>query len=621
MALAIGANDVANAFGTSVGSQTLKLWQACLLAGIFEFAGAMLLGSPVADTVGFYLADIQDFLYTPEVLAYGMMCALASSAAWVTWATFMGLAISTTHSIIGGIVGFALVFNGPSGVVWEESQTGFPFHHGIVTIVLSWVITPFLSAAVASLIYLANRHLILRRNNSVKLAFLATPLLVGVTLYISLFLVLSKPPHLRGLVNDRGDLQVQGADDKLHWSLAKAAWVSAIITAGGILLIVTLGFLLIRGHISSKWLKDWSARLAGTVEATNTDPSNHTNRDPGNLNPVPSIHTNRDPSNHGNHTMSMNMFNISERHLFAEGLVSQAGWLKDWSARLAGVVEATNIDPSNHTNRDPSHHTNLDPSNHGNRDPSNRGNRDPSNHGNHTMSMYPISERPESGVIVQSSVAAQAHSSMSIVKEWITRVSTKGLHKDIFVGVTNNETVSRIHGGAENYDVETEKVYNYLLVFSACCLAFAHGGNDVANAVAPFSTIWHIYCTWSVTDETSTPTWILAVGGISMVIGLATLGYKVMRTIGVDLIMLSPSRGFSANLATALVVSLCSGLAIPVGIGMCDNLRHGTNVRLLVKTITAWLSTMVITGVMSAALFALGVFSPSQTHNDRIFKA
>lgn len=100
-AYGIGANDVANAFATSVGAKALTLPQAVMIAGIFEFAGAVLLGSSVTDTIRKNVAETADFREDPEVLMYGMMCVIASTGLWLILASYLELPVSTTHSVIG----------------------------------------------------------------------------------------------------------------------------------------------------------------------------------------------------------------------------------------------------------------------------------------------------------------------------------------------------------------------------------------------------------------------------------------------------------------------------------------------------------------------------------------
>lgn len=109
MAFGIGANDVSNAMGTSVGSGTITAKQAILVAMVFEFAGAYLAGGEVTETIKSGIIDVQEFANTPDVLVLGMMAALFAAGTWLLIASKMGWPVSTTHSIIGAIIGFALV--------------------------------------------------------------------------------------------------------------------------------------------------------------------------------------------------------------------------------------------------------------------------------------------------------------------------------------------------------------------------------------------------------------------------------------------------------------------------------------------------------------------------------
>ena len=104
-AYGIGANDVANAFATSVGSKALTLKQAIIIAGIFEFAGSVLLGSSVTSTIRKNIADTAEFEDDPEVLIYGMLCVISATGLWLLLASYLELPVSTTHSVIGGDAG------------------------------------------------------------------------------------------------------------------------------------------------------------------------------------------------------------------------------------------------------------------------------------------------------------------------------------------------------------------------------------------------------------------------------------------------------------------------------------------------------------------------------------
>ncbi|OJH74678.1 Low-affinity inorganic phosphate transporter 1 [Vibrio vulnificus] len=150
MAIGIGANDVANAMGTSVGSKALTVKQAIIIAMIFEFAGAYLAGGEVTDTIRKGVIETSLFAHQPDVLVFGMMSALLAAGTWLLLASYMGWPVSTTHSIIGAIIGFACVSVGTEAVDWSSVQ-------GIVG---SWIITPLISGFFAYVIFVSAQRLI-----------------------------------------------------------------------------------------------------------------------------------------------------------------------------------------------------------------------------------------------------------------------------------------------------------------------------------------------------------------------------------------------------------------------------------------------------------------------------
>lgn len=120
MAIGIGANDVANAMGTSVGSKALTVKQAIIIAMIFEFAGAYLAGGEVTDTIRKGVIETSLFTQHPDILIYGMLSALLAAGTWLLVASYMGWPVSTTHSIIGAIIGFACISVGTHAVDWAS---------------------------------------------------------------------------------------------------------------------------------------------------------------------------------------------------------------------------------------------------------------------------------------------------------------------------------------------------------------------------------------------------------------------------------------------------------------------------------------------------------------------
>eukprot|EP00198_Chlamydomonas_reinhardtii_P005535 XP_001694871.1 sodium/phosphate symporter [Chlamydomonas reinhardtii] len=485
MAWGIGANDVANSFATSVGAKTITLRQACVIAGIFEFAGALGLGGEVARTIAGSIARPAAFQDMPEMFAYGMLCALISASTWLYIATYLSLAVSTTHSIIGAVLGFALVWGGSGAVVWNDRKKEFPYSTGLVPVVCSWFVSPITAGIAAGILYFFNRLIVLRRQNSTTLAIWVFPLLVFLTVFINLFFVIYK-----------------GASKVAGWTSHKAAWVSAVVAAGLFVLACFPGTWILRRQVTKDM--DEAAQKAADAEAN-------------------------------------------------------AGKEKE------GVEEAE-----------------------------------------------PTSK------------------AMKIFNS-IKKAATRGLDVDIHANVETDRAVHDLHAAAEVFSPETEQVYKYLQVFSACAVAFAHGANDVANAVGPFAGIYHVYRFWNVASNGETPIWVLAMGGAGIVVGLATYGYNIIVTLGVGLAKMTPARGYCAELAAGITISVASVYGLPVsttqiitgaemGVGLVESVRTGVNYKLLAKQFAAWVFTLIIAGFLSAAIFAFGAYAPSLTMGKDILK-
>ncbi|GFR48394.1 hypothetical protein Agub_g10288 [Astrephomene gubernaculifera] len=480
MAAGIGANDVANAFGTSVGAKTITLKQACLIAAVFEFAGSIGLGGEVTKTIAGSIARPSAFVNEPEIFAYGMMVALIAASFWVFLATYWSLAVSTTHAVIGAVMGFALVWGGKDSVVWNDHQTDFPYSKGLVPVVCSWFVSPIMSGIVAGFIFFVTRYVILRRENSTNWAIYMYPLLVFITVFINVFFVIFK-----------------GAKNVAHWESNKAAWVAACVAAGCFALACFPGIWVLRRQVKKDMER--AAQKAAAAEA-------------------------------------------------------KANKAQD------DDVEAP----------------------------------------------------------------AEPAGKMQQIFQKIKHAATRGLNQDIHKDVETDQDVADLHAAAEVFNPETEQVFKYLQVFSACAVSFSHGANDVANAVGPFSGIWFVYRNWAVSSSGDTPYWVLAMGGAGIVVGLATYGYNIMATLGVGLAKMTPSRGYSAEIATSFTVALASVYGLPIsttqcitgaeiGVGLVENLKSGVNYKLFGKQIAAWIFTLIVSGFLGAAIFSYGVFSPSLT--------
>lgn len=166
MAWGIGANDVANAMGTSVGARALTIKQAIAVAVVFEFSGAYLAGGQVTSTIRKGIVDVDAFSATPELLVFGMLASLLAAGSWLLLASWRGWPVSTTHSIVGAIIGFAVVALGVEAVQWSK----------VGQIVASWVVTPAISGLIAAILYFSAKKLIFEHEDAFKRAKFWVPL-------------------------------------------------------------------------------------------------------------------------------------------------------------------------------------------------------------------------------------------------------------------------------------------------------------------------------------------------------------------------------------------------------------------------------------------------------------
>ncbi len=397
MAFSIGANDVANAMGTSVGSKALTIKQAILIAGVLEFLGAYLVGGQVTKTVRGGILDPQISATAPELIVYGMLAALTAAGTWLVVASRLGWPVSTTHSIVGAIAGFGIVAFGFNVVQWEQ----------LTQIVASWVVSPLLCGILAYLIFSAIKWTILRHPDPVSRTRKWAPLYI-----FSVVVVISLVTLFKGLQNVDLDLTLA---ESLLWS--------------GILGI----FAVIAGHF------------------------------------------------------------------------------------LLGMI----------------------------------GNR------------------------------------------------------------PGAETVDAPSGDGQLAIVE--KMFGVLQIMSACAVAFAHGSNDVANAIGPLAAVVNISQSGVVNPESPVPGWLLLVGGIGIVIGLATMGYRVMATIGTKITELTPTRGYSAEFAAAITIVLASRLGLPIsttqtlvggvmGVGLAQGVK-ALDLSILGRIAASWIVTVPIGALLAIVFF------------------
>ncbi len=391
MAWGIGANDVANAMATSVGSRALTIKQAIVVAAIFEFLGAVLAGGEVTSTIRKGIVDADLLTGTPEYLIYGMLASLLAAGTWLLVASRNGWPVSTTHSIVGAIVGFAAAGIGIDAVQWGK----------VGTIVMSWVVSPLTAGFIAYVIYRSVQRLILRREDPLARAKRYVPVYIFLAAFtITLVTILKGLKHVG-----------------LNLSLPDS-YILAISIAVGIALI--------------------------------------------------------------------------------------------------GAFAIQRIEPDPQAEKDQHFYT-------------------------------------------------------------------------------------------------VERVFGVLMIVTACGMAFAHGSNDVANAIGPVAAVIGVAQSGTITAKSSLPLWVLMLGGGGIVIGLATFGRHVIATVGKKITQLTPSRGFAAELAAATTIVIASGTGIPIstthtlvgavlGVGMARGIE-AIDLRVVVRIFVSWVVTIPAGAVLAILFF------------------
>ena len=402
MAWGIGANDVANAMGTSVGSRALTIKQAIMIAIVFEFMGAYLAGGEVTSTIRKGIIDPAVLSDNPELMIYGMLSALLAAGTWLMIASMKGWPVSTTHSIVGAIVGFAAVGISMDAVHWGK----------VGSIVMSWVVSPVIAGTLSFGLFMSVKTLILDTEDPFHRAKKFIPIYMWMVGFM-----ISMVTLLKGLKHIGVEIDL-GFESKFMNALPLAAAIGLVVAG--------LGALLLR-------------------------------------------------------------------------------------------------------------------------------------------------------------------------------------------------RVKQVPNAANRFD-DVERVFAILMVFTACSMAFAHGSNDVANAVGPLAAIASTVATGEIAAKSAMPGWILLIGGLGIVFGLATYGWKVISTVGRKITELTPSRGFAAELGAASTVVVASATGLPIstthtlvgavlGVGMARGIA-ALNLRVVSTIFMSWIITLPAGAGLAIVFFFLfkGIF-------------
>ncbi|KAM3823082.1 sodium-dependent phosphate transporter 2 isoform 9-T14 [Vipera latastei] len=578
LAFSVGANDVANSFGTAVGSGVVTLRQACILASIFETTGSVLLGAKVGETIRKGIIDVNLYENSTVTLMAGEVSAMVGSAVWQLIASFLKLPISGTHCIVGSTIGFSLVAIGTQGVQWME----------LVKIVASWFISPLLSGMMSGALFLLIRFFILNKEDPVPNGLRALPVFYAATITINVFSIMYTGAPVLGIT--------------------LPMWAIVLVSIGVSIAFAALVWIFVcpwmKRKIASRLKKESALSKISdeSIDKIQEEDMPVFKELPGvkesdeSTIPLTSCETEdagvSDNIVNGSHPRVPYGRAFSMTHSTVKSPVSNGTFNFDGHMKSDIHVYHT-VHKDSGLYKDLLHKIHLD-----------RGNEDrPSQENNYKLlrrnNSYTCYTAAICGMPVHSSFKAADLSTPEDSEKLVTDTvsySKKRVRYDSYSSYCNAVAEAEIEaeeGGVEmklaselvdpnnpNEDTAEEErderdssevhlLFHFLQILTACFGSFAHGGNDVSNAIGPLVALWLIYDQGGVMQDSPTPVWLLLYGGIGICVGLWVWGRRVIQTMGKDLTPITPSSGFTIELASAFTVVIASNVGLPVSTTHC----------------------------------------------------
>ncbi|XP_061673328.1 sodium-dependent phosphate transporter 1-A [Syngnathoides biaculeatus] len=584
LAFSVGANDVANSFGTAVGSGVVTLRRACVLATVFETVGSVVLGARVSETIRKGIIDVQMYNGSEHVLMAGSISAMWGSAVWQLAASFLKLPISGTHCIVGATIGFSMVAKGHHGVKWVE----------LLRIVASWFLSPVLSGILSGILFYFVRKFILNKADPLPNGLRALPLFYSITVGINLLSIMFTGAPMLGF-------------DRMPW------WGTLCIAVG--CAVVTA--LLVRFVVCPRLKRKINQKIGAAPGETPLMKKN-TNRDAQGVPIALPQHPQPQSPPKDTQNIAFKLGGSEEADLDMEPKDS------DVSNGLDSSVDPMIItDPHGGRlqtiQKDPGLYKDLLHKLHiakvgdciADSDAEERPMRRNNSYTSYTMAIYGIHGEPKN----------------KDNDDW-TRRSRVDSYSSFNSAMSRGSSAKDASEPAWEHPPEEDELeldqpavsclFQFLQILTACFGSFAHGGNDVSNAIGPLVALWILYDSGSVASNAATPIWLLLYGGVGICAGLWVWGRRVIQTMGKDLTPITPSSGFSIELASALTVVAASNLGLPVSTTHCKvgsvvavgwlRSRKSVDWHLFRNIFIAWFVTVPVAGLISAAIMALFIY-------------
>ncbi|XP_052845713.1 sodium-dependent phosphate transporter 2 [Drosophila gunungcola] len=565
LAFGIGANDVANSFGTSVGSGVLTIRQACILATICEISGAVLIGYKVSDTMRKGILEVGLYEGSEDVLMLGCVSALASSAVWLLVATFLKLPISGTHSIVGSTIGFSLVARGAQGLKWTT----------LGTIVGSWFISPVLSGVVSILLFLAIRRFILRAQEPLKAGFRSLPIFYGVTFFINVISVVLDGPKLLYM------------DNIPTWIALSASFGLSLLVA----LLTQLVVVPLQRRKIAKRLRAENPVKFNFEDSVESSPSGSPKKQRRPLSlvsegkPLPAIAEITELvslSDNSPRTFKLAPFGLAAKNNNAPGEEYKIDpQLIKKAEDLLGKASLDNTDLTitslNFIDEQQQQQQQQQQQNGRQLQECFKRMQSPKEEQKHKAS----ANGTDSGAgatkatnnnlqVVESggSLDLMISSTLSPNSSKVPLIESKEALNEQEEELKRTTAGGRRASGAEETQ-EISMLFSFLQILTATFGSFAHGGNDVSNAIGPLIALYMIYREGSVMQQAESPIYILIYGGVGISVGLWLWGRRVIETIGNDLTKITSSTGFTIEVGAAITVLLASKIGLPISTTHC----------------------------------------------------
>ncbi|XP_072227368.1 sodium-dependent phosphate transporter 1-B [Leuresthes tenuis] len=655
LAFSVGANDVANSFGTAVGSGVVTLRQACFLATVFETLGSVLLGAKVSETIRKGIIDVGMYNGTEHVLMAGSVSAMVGSAMWQLAASFLKLPISGTHCIVGATIGFSLVSKGQQGVRWLE----------LLRIVASWFLSPLLSGIMSGIVFYFVRIFILHKKDPVPNGLKALPVFYAMTMGINLFSIMYTGAPMLGF------------DNIPWWGILLISLACALLTAVLVWFIVCplLKKKIERDIKSSspsesplmekrelkeaqcpilkQTAKETSAPTASAVNQSSSaqppaapeerrvafdigdsdDTEYSSEVQNGAAKPAQTdyqVQLNNEQVQHSNGSSNTSSQVHFSNHIQFNNRPAQIP--------SNGYSQYHTVHKDSGLYKDLLHKLHLakvgDCMGEGGDRPIRRNN----SYTSYTMAiigMHADIKHKEGefrayvdgdkglGTGGQERKRVRMDSYTSYCNAVAENTTPEGLGEGDVTVELEKEDAGSSQSSLDDDRLEEDKpevstLFQFLQILTACFGSFAHGGNDVSNAIGPLVALWLVYTTSSVTSNEPTPIWLLLYGGVGICAGLWVWGRRVIQTMGKDLTPITPSSGFSIELASALTVVVASNIGLPVSTTHCKvgsvvavgwlRSKKAVDWRLFRNIFMAWFVTVPISGLISAAIMAIFIY-------------